>query len=212
MSFQSISTDTLNHIFSYIEAKPLPLIRLVCNLFQKIISNIIEKAMCDDMIMYLFQFKSLSVPTLEAYLTNIKSIDIDNDKISYLMLAAFVSNNFGFVPKIIKYAADKLSVPYTKINLLAPLPVFTSNLEFIENPLFLNNAFFNLILPKDIFPIFELINFYDYFKSWIRTIFVTNRIDILYQMYPFAIGKKYEVVGYLYRSICIHACISICIH
>ena len=206
-------------IFTIVDGESLFQIMATCRQFARITNQIIREADNDNMYVCLFKNKTLSVHILRLYLNKINVVD--DDKIAYLMLAAFASNNNTFLSEIIKYVVDKIKANtkdsgyvivtdnmqdldfikmvnnthhWKYIDTVNVMPDLQHMTPFSKDILFTNNALFNSIFQSKLHFGAKFINIKLYLEKWIRAVLCANDTDLLCRMYQIDV---YEIFYYL---------------
>ena len=138
MNIQTILNDCIVQILLRTKNESLLEIMRTNTFFYRIVHQIIRDAIHDDIYSLLFRIKILSLETLKAYLEKISIID--DYKLAYLMLAAFLSrsvegsDNRHFLSNIMNHIRNILPSKAT------------SNNDFLTNLFAKNNELIKIIL------------------------------------------------------------------
>lgn len=211
---QGIPIDVVTRIFLYVDGKSLLESMSVCRFFARIIDKIIFEALHDDMHQHLFQIENITIEILTKYLSHSNN----EEKLANLILAAYVSNNYEIIDKIIYDRITKIinlvdhpnneslsicaEYPCQEI-FRAPWKIFGYN--SIYNAMCIRYARVITTIKK--ITEFELNSYKiefddlwhinDYLDTWFRTIVRANRTDILDQLYP----SKCNIWTYIHKIL-----------
>jgi hypothetical protein len=117
---------------------------------------------------------------LQSYLDIISFSDNDrHEKLAYIMLAGFTHQYREFVSYMIQVIVKNFN------------SVLDYNLNY--NGCVPQNKFIQQIPKHDIRSCTNIINFHEYCKIWVLAVLSTNKMNIIYDMYPTAPIKKHKL-------------------
>ena len=189
--------DIVVHTLSFIDSESVLQSMQINKFFACIINKIIKDAMRNDINYCLFRIKTLSIATLRKYLQQIN----DEAELPNLMLAAFLSNNKDIVPEIID-----VHIKLQKITTL--VTDLRACFNFCTGYFYRHNVFFNFIIGAGKDP--AVIDFRNYFETWVILILNAEQIDVIDRMYPrdpiicetdqSNYAKKFDIFNHVYLN------------